>query len=163
MRVYILIISFFLSACGFTPLYGNLDGSTSTNAELQTISIRPLEGRTGQLLTNHLAEKFYTNNTTGDEKFELIIIIEENVDRYGFNQDRSTTREGYTLKTRFKLLNISSGEEVTQGLTTQNTSYDVVQSDFSNASAKQDALERMLLETAQRITILLSTHFKNSE
>lgn len=163
MRALIISLAFFISACGFTPLYGNLSDSPSVNEELSSIYVSPIEGREGQVLTNHLTEKFYSQNPVDNNKYTLTVTLDQTIDRYGFNQDGSTTREGFTLKSSFSLLNTASGEEITNGATTSRTSYDVVQSDFSNASARQDALERMLSETAQNITILLSTHFRQSE
>ena len=162
MRAFIVIISLFVSACGFTPLYGNLDNGSTTSQELQLIKISPPQGRSGQVFNNHLSDIFYSNINIDEKKYELKFDFVETVERYGFNQDNSTTRETYTVKVVYSLFDLSSGDELLQDFLASSSAYDIVQSDFSNSSAKADALERMLAETAQKLSIKLSRYFRMS-
>lgn len=161
MKLLIVILSFFVASCGFTPLYGSLNNEVNMSKSLQSVSIAPLEGRLGQLLTNSLSESLYQTAGANNVTFELKLDVKEELSQYGFNQDRSTTRESYTQTVNYRLIDIETQNEVTSGLAVARTSYDVVQSDFSNFSAKQDAQTRMVDEISQRITIKLAAYFKN--
>jgi LPS-assembly lipoprotein len=162
MRFLIVILSFFVASCGFTPLYGTNNHDESVQRSLQSIKITPINGRLGQLLTNALIEDIYKTAEIYNVKYELSLTVDEETSRHGYNQDRSTTRESYSQTVNFKLINIENQKELTTGVAVARTSYDVAQSDFSNFKAKQDALERMVNETSQSITRKLSVYFKNN-
>lgn len=162
MRYSVIILTLFLGACGFQPLYGEKNSGKFVELALQGIHLNQTEGRLGQMLQNQLSQSFNQQNQVDSSKYELFLEVEEVSERYGFNQDRSTTRESYALVTHFKLLDIDTGEILTTGRSTARTSYDVAQSDFSNHSAKQDAQARMVLETAQNITLKLSLFFNTT-
>ena len=162
MRYLTVILAFFVASCGFTPLYGTQNNDVNITSSLQSVRINPLEGRLGQLITNELIEDLYQTSGEQNTKYELFLDVSEEVNVYGFNQDRSTTRESYAQTINYRLVDIDTQEEVTSGVAIARTSYDVVQSDFSNFSAKQDAVERMVDEISQNITRKLAVFFRNS-
>ncbi|HXV73374.1 MAG TPA: LPS assembly lipoprotein LptE, partial [Sphingomonadales bacterium] len=149
-----------LSACGFTPMYATSGAGEGLAADFAAVKVAPIPERIGQMVWNHLLDRLNPEGEPGAADYELHVALTEKTLGYGFRSDAAVTRESYTLEGAFQLLDRKTGAAVFEGTQRSAISYDIVQSDFANASARQDAKARTAEELANLITLRLGLYFK---
>lgn len=160
MKKLTILLIFFLGACGFQPLYGS-DGDENIRDSLNKIMVATSNNRLHQMVSNNLIEQFGANESSENALYSLDFIATEKVLQFGFKPDQSITRESYKLTIEYSLINLATSENILSGTINSQTSYDVVQSDFSNFRGKEDAQERMAQEVAKKLNVALSVYFKS--
>lgn len=159
----LIIILWLLTGCGFKPMYTTSSTEPALQDRFSTIEVGPIEDRTGQILRNHLLDSLNPYGTVSAAQYLLSIALEEQVEGYGFRSDEAVTRESFTLIADFQLIDQTSGEVVFEDSISSVQAYDVVQSDFSNFSAQEDARLRTTERVSDLITLRLGMYFKSTE
>ena len=72
------------------------------------------------------------------------------------------TRERRTLRARFQLVDVSTGEVVLDDTRGSDAGIDVVGSQYATIAAEQTALERLAEEVADQIVARLATYASNT-
>ena len=150
-----------LSACGFQPMYSENTSSQPLADEFATISIGPIEERLGQVVRNHLLDRINPMGEPAVPEYLLRVSLDQSLEGYGFRSDEAITRESMTLTAIYQLVEQSSGKVVLQDEVRAIQAYDVVQSDFANFSAQQDAENRTALRVAEMLVTRLGLYFKS--
>ncbi len=159
MRYTLLIITLFLTACGFTPMYGKI-GNSDVAATLNNIQISNIPDHQGLLLRNNLIDQFYHNGRPADPTWFLDItpIIESKTD-LDLTKDATATRSQLTVTTSIKLSDKLTGKVLLQRDFTSSASYDILDSRFttrvSEDNAEQNAIEDLARQIEQQIVLYL--------
>lgn len=159
MRYTLLLITLFLTACGFTPMYGTL-GNSDVTATLNNIQISNIPDHQGQQLRNNLIDRFYHDGRPADPAYFLDIapIIENRTD-LDLTKDATATRSQLTIATSMKLSDKRTGAILLQRNFTSSASYDILASRFttrvSEDNAEQNALEDLARQIEQQIVLYL--------
>lgn len=161
--IVLFIAAWLLSACGFHPMYGETGATASLSDEFANVAISPIEERTGQIVWNHLRDRMNPHGEPAAPDYLLSVDLNEIVEGYGYRQDESVTRESFTLEAMFRLTDQKTGDVVYADKVRSVQAYDVVQSDFANFSAQQDARDRTALQVSELITARLGLYFKSHE
>jgi len=158
VSLVILILSLG-SACGFQPLYGSATRNAGVQEKLAEIYVEPIQGRTGQILRNKLLDLDNPRGIPKKPAYRLTISIEVQSDGLAIQNDDTKTRYNLTLNSKFRLTD-AAGQKVLYSGSTQNiASYNVVQSEFANLAASNNAEKRAALVAAEQINQQLSVFF----
>lgn len=153
----LLLLSLPLCACGLKPLYSGGSGSPVAQA-LSGIEVGPVEGRAGWLLRNALVDRL-GSGSAGGPRFRLDIRLDDRLDGLGVLSNDAIARERRTLRARYQLVDISSGEIIFDATAGSDAGIDVVSSEYATIAAEQTALENLSRNVADRIVTSISQHF----
>lgn len=160
-----LIISVLMvtSSCGYQPLYGTKSNETNVLSEFSTIEVSKIPGKLGQQLQFNLQDKLAPYGLNVNPKYVLTVSLSSAVTGFGFRQDESITRQNLKMTAQYQLVSLDSKQPVLTGNANANMTYDVVQSDFSNLSAREDAERRTGEQIINTIVTRLGFFLKTSQ
>jgi len=158
-----------LSACGFHPLYGGVNGAMSST--LSTIYVEPVPDRIGYELRNQMIDILDGPGTARGAAYRLKLELTETTQGVALQADPLTstiTRYNDTLKVAYTLTDMS-GKTVTSGTETGLSAYNVLptgpgiaagpQANYGTLAAQQDADKRAAQDIAERIRLDLNVYF----
>jgi LPS-assembly lipoprotein len=158
MKRYIapLFLLSMLSACGLQPLYSG--GSKGTVAStLGTISVAAIEGKNGWLMRNALNDRLGADNV-GSAQFRLVVTLDDQISGFGVRADDTVTRERRTLRARYQLISVATGETVLDATAGSDAGIDVVSSEYATIAGENSALENLTQKVANQIVTRLSMY-----
>jgi len=159
MRIIALISLLLISACGFSPLYEAGGSSVTMQAKLAAIEVGPIPDRLGQIMRNRLVDRL---NASGATDYTLAVALRQSSEGFGVRPDAATTQEQLTLVAVIKLTSNEDGTVLFEQELRARTSFDIVQSDFSTITQREDSARRLVLELAERIHRRLALQFAKS-
>ena len=154
IKIYSLFLLFFVTACGFQPMYGDAAGSSQTapRAALNQIDIDLIPDRSGQFLRNALIDRFYSSGYPANPAFTLKVApIRERSSDLDITIDDEATRRQIQLVTDFTLVEAQTGQTVLQRRAEAITSYNVLESEYSTIVTEQSARDAALSDLARKI------------
>ena len=147
-----------LTACGLQPMYaGGASGPVAQG--LSQISVPAIPGRNGWLVRNALQDRLgMARNGAGDGGaiYRLDVRLDDTLEGLGVLNDDTIGRERRTLRARYQLVDIVSGDVVLDATAGSDAGIDVVSSEYATIAAEQTALENLAREVADRIVAQLS-------
>ncbi len=150
-----------LSGCGFKPMYGENSAGEGLTQDFSTVAIAQIDDRIGQIVRNHLLDRMNPYGEPSAPDYLLQIALDKALEGYGFRSDESVTRESLTLTAVYRLVDQASGKVVLEDEVRAIQAYDVVQSDFANFSAQQDAEARTAERIAEMLAARIGLFFKS--
>ena len=144
-----------LSGCALQPLYGG-GASGEVASTLRQVSVAPIPGREGWLVYNKLKERL---GEGGDGPlYRLEVDLDDEIIGLGIRGDRAVTRERRTLRARYRLVTMATGEVVLDATSGSDAGIDVVSSEYATVAAEQTALERLAESVADQIVARLALY-----
>ncbi len=140
-----------LSACGFTPLYGQ-PGVASSLAAVEVVAP---EGRTGYLIREHLDDAF-AKNRGAPAKYRMDLQLAESRYPRGLRVDNVATRYEYVLSATYTLTALPSGAPAKTGNVRVELTFDSADQPYASVAAQQDVQDRAAQEAARRIQLELA-------
>lgn len=140
-----------LASCGFTPLYG-APGVTSS---LTAIQVATPEGRTGELIREHL-DDVLAHNSDAPPVYKMNLSLGEQRYPRGVRVDNVATRYEYVLVAAYTLVDAKSGALAKKGQVRVEVTYDSADQPYASVAAQQDAQDRAAGEAARRIELELA-------
>ena len=138
-----------LGGCGLRPLYA--DGAASpVAATLRSIDVAPIEGQAGWLVRNKLVDRLAAAGD-GPATYRLDIVLDDNITAFGIRRDRAATRERRTLRARYQLVSVATGQVVLDATAGADAGIDIVSSEYATVAAEQTALENLAERLADQI------------
>ena len=155
-RGAIAIALFALGGCGLHPLYGG--GSSGTVAtSLRSISVASIPGKSGWLVRNKLIERLGEGGA-GTATYRLDVALDDNITAFGLRSDQAATRERRTLRARYQLVDVRSGQVVLDASAGSDAGVDIVSSEYATVAAEQTALENLTDIVADQIVARLALY-----
>ena len=145
-----------LSGCGLKPLYAG-GGNSVTAQGLAAVDVAPIEGKAGWLVRNALADRLGTGG--GTARYRLDVRLDDRLDGLGILSNDTISRERRTLRARYQLVDVASGEILVDASAGADAGIDVVSSEYATIAAEQTALENLSREVADRIVARLAQQF----
>ena len=152
-----------VSACTVRPLYSNAPLSTgsSANAELASISVKPVKTRYAQQVRNNLifgfgrgagepASPLYSLNLSVTEAVESSALVQ-----VGTDEDEPTAGS-VTLTANYTLTDAKSGAVITVGKRSITSSFDRPRQEFASYRAQIDAENRAARELAEALQLSIA-------
>jgi LPS-assembly lipoprotein len=151
-----LLLAFLLPACGLQPLYsGGSKGAVASS--LGTISVAPIEGKSGWLMRNALSDRLGAQNSNVAQ-FRLVVALDDQIEGFGVRADDTVTRERRTLRARYQLVAAATGEVVLDATAGSDAGIDVVSSEYATIAGENSALENLTQKVADQIVTRLSIY-----
>ncbi len=151
---FLILLLFSLSACGLKPLYG--DGRNgAVSSVLGQVTVDPIEGKNGWLMTNALNDRLDASKS-GDAVYKLVVVLDDQIEGFGVRADDTVTRERRTLRARYQLVELASGNILLDATAGSDAGIDVVSSEFATIAAEDTALENLSQNVADKIISRLS-------
>jgi len=145
-----------LASCGLHPLYGG--GSSGTVAmTLRTVEVGPIEGQVGWLVRNNLVDRLGESGSASP-LYRLDVKLDDNITGFGIRGDRAVTRERRTLRARYQLVSLATGNVVLDATAGSDAGIDVVGSEYATVAAEQTAVERLADVVADQIVARLGVY-----
>lgn len=156
MRISALFLVVLLVAgCGFTPMYAVPEEGGGLVEKFSAIQVEPIADRVGQVVRNGLMDRLTPAGPPGAPLYRLQVTLGEIREGFGFRPDEAITRENLRLNATYRLVRTADDKLVLQGSARSNLAYDIVQSDFANFSARQDARRRTAEQVVNIIVVRL--------
>ena len=145
-----------LAACGLKPLYsGGSKGAVA--GTLGTIQVAPIEGKSGWLMRNALNDRLGGQDNAAAQ-FRLVVVLDDQISGFGVRADDTVTRERRTLRARYQLVAVASGETVLDATAGSDAGIDVVSSEYATIAGENSALENLTQKVANQIVARLSIY-----
>jgi LPS-assembly lipoprotein len=154
-----------LAGCGFHPLYGKANPEVTTQTAAIKIGVRQIGDlklanfRIGQELRNMLLTQLTPLGEPEQPQYYLDIKMSESKENLAIQKDQVATRANLQIGAAYVLRYIATGAVIFSGQASGVASYDVVQSEYANLTAEQDAERRSVQAVADDITLKISFHF----
>lgn len=144
-----------LSACGLQPMYAG--GSTGTAAQgLAAVEVPPIQGKAGWLMRNALNDRLGQSGKRSTARYRLDVVLDDKLEGLGLISDDTVGRERRTLRARYQLVDLASGNILLDATAGSDAGIDVVSSEYATIAAENTALENLSNEVADRIVTQLA-------
>jgi len=154
-KLAVLAACTLLGACGFRPMYGK-----SLAPQLSSVFVEPIAERDGYELRNSLIDALQSDGDKAGKLYSLKISLNESSQGIALQNDATITRYNNRLEAHYVLSDMQ-GHELTSGIQTELSAYNVVQSPYATLTAQQDASKRAAQDVAERIHLELGVWFRN--
>ncbi|HEX6783869.1 MAG TPA: LPS assembly lipoprotein LptE [Sphingomicrobium sp.] len=145
-----------LGGCGLRPLYGGGTGS-AVSASLRSITVAPIGGKSGWLMHNKLVDRLGESGA-GEAVYRLDVTLDDNITAFGLRSDQAATRERRTLRARYQLVNLRTGQVVLDATSGSDAGIDIVSSEYATVAAEDTALENLSDIVADQIVARLGLY-----
>jgi len=156
-----LAAALFLAGCGLQPMYAG--GSSGAVAQgLAAVDVAPIEGRAGWLVRNALRDRLAQSGASTQPRYQLDVLLDDKLEGLGLLTDETIGRERRTLRARYQLIDLSSGEIVVDATAGSDAGIDVVSSEYATIAAEETALENLARTVADRIITQVSLTLRSA-
>lgn len=161
--IFAMVLTGFLSACGFTPMYGS--ASTASKHQVQStlnnIAISNIPNREGQYLRNQLVDRFYGSGVPQSPLYDLTVSpVRENKLDLDTTKNANATRAELTMNTSFILKDKNSGAVLMSRDLVSITSYNILSSQFTTRVSEDNARLNALADLARQIEQQIVLYFE---
>ena len=158
MRTLALAALLALGGCGLQPMYAGGPSGTVASS-LSSIQVAPIPERAGWLVRNALIDRL--GGESSNPSYRLEVELDDDLTGFGIRGDSSVTRERRTLRARYRLVELSTGQVVLDATAGSDAGIDVVSSEYATVAAEQTAQERLALVVADQMTSRLALFVRN--
>ena len=157
MRAFFIVAAALaLPACALQPLYaGGASGEVAST--LRQVTVAPIPGRDGWLVFNKLKERLGEMGAAAPA-YRLEVELDDEIIGLGIRGDRAVTRERRTLRARYRLVTLATGQVVLDATAGSDAGIDVVSSEYATVAAEQTAEERLADAVADQIVARLGLY-----
>ena len=160
--VITLMLPIALGACGLKPMYaGGASGGVAQG--LASVDVSAIEGRAGWLVRNALVDRLgATKGQSGTARYRLDVRLDDTLEGLALLSNDTIGRERRTLRARYQLVDLSSGEIVLDATAASDAGIDVVSSEYATIAAENTALENLSRDVADRIVTNVALRMRRS-
>jgi len=152
-----------LTACGFTPLYGdNGTSSPSVQQQMDTVSVGIIPDRPGQLLRQSLQDQLYVAGEPTQELYLLSVKYNIFSESIGIQQDTSSTRQRFTATASWALAPIGNPQQpLAKGLASTEDALNIIDQQYFQITLETNTINQQLAdEIAAQISAQVAAYFK---
>lgn len=153
MRIPALALCLLLAACGLKPMYAG-GSSGAVAAGLGAVQVSPIPERAGWLVRNALVDRL--GGESSDPAYRLEVELDDDLTAFGIRGDSAVTRERRTLRARYRLVDLKTGEVVLDATAGSDAGIDIVSSEYATVAAEQTAQERLASVVADQMVARLA-------
>lgn len=158
-----LLLPLFLSACGFTPMYGGKD-NVARLASHSNIEIANIPDREGQYLRNELIDRLYLDGRPAETDYLLSVaplrIVTTNL---GIRKDATATRAIANIDTVMRLVEKRTGAVLLERPVRVTGGYNLLDNQFATLVSRRSVHDDMLGELADHVMTELGLYFRRAQ
>ncbi|NBC37660.1 hypothetical protein GTZ99_13980 [Novosphingobium sp. FSY-8] len=148
-----------LAGCGLQPLYSG--GTRAAVAEgLGAVDVPAIPGQAGWLMRNALIDRLPQGSTGAAPRYRLDVKVDDRLEGLGLLSNDTVGRERRTVRARYQLVDLTTGQVVLDATAGSDAGLDVVSSEYGTVAAEQTALENLIRVVADRIVTNLALHLR---
>ena len=125
-------------------------GSGAVAQSMAAIEVAPIEGRAGWLVRSALEERFGAAGMVSPQ-YRIDVRLDDQLEGLAVLRDDTISRERRTLRARYQLVDIATGEILLDATDGSDAGIDVVSSEYAVIAAEQTALQNLSQDLAQRM------------
>jgi LPS-assembly lipoprotein len=144
-----------LTGCGLSPMYAG-GGSGPVAHGLAAVEVSPIQGKAGWLMRNALNDRLGQSGTHGAPRYRLDVLLDDKLEGLGLITNDTIGRERRTLRARYQLVDLASGDILLDATAGSDAGVDVVSSEYATISAENTALENLSREVSDQIVTRLA-------
>ncbi|RZK00457.1 MAG: hypothetical protein EOO76_12735 [Novosphingobium sp.] len=150
-QLTVLVLPLLLAACGLQPMYAG-GGRGAVAQGLAAIDVSPIEGKSGWLVRNALNDRLGAAcHCHRSPRYRLDIRLDDKLEGLALLSNDTIGRERRTLRARYQLVDLSSGQILLDASDGSDAGIDVVSSEYATIAAENTALENLAKDVADRI------------
>jgi LPS-assembly lipoprotein len=154
LTALICLVTFAISACGFTPVHQKKEASGALLAmEIPTIG----NDRYGQILKASLEDLFNPESKNLEPEYRLQLSLKNNKVPLVIERDRTVDRYNLVFVANYSIIERATNKAIYTGKSKVVGSFNSVESDYSTFVAEEDTSKRIMKELARDI------HFRTAE
>lgn len=153
MRMLALTLCLVLAACGLRPMYAG-GSSGAVAGGLTSVQVAAIPDRAGWLVRNALVDRM--GGEVSNPSYRLEVELDDDLTAFGIRGDAAVTRERRTLRARYRLVDLKSGEVVLDATAGSDAGIDIVSSEYATVAAEQTAQERLAGVVADQMVARLA-------
>ena len=147
-----------LGGCGLHPLYAG-GGSAEVAQGLGAVEISDIQGKSGWLMRQALADRVGVGGHAAP-RYRLDVKLDDRLEGLGVLANDTVSRERRTLRARYQLIDIASGNILLDATAGSDAGVDIVSSEYATVAAEQTALENLTRVVADRIVTSLALQLR---
>ena len=159
-RILALTLCLVLAACGLKPMYAG-GSSGAVAAGLGTVQVAPIPERAGWLVRSALVDRL--GGEAGSPAYRLEVELDDDLTAFGIRGDSAVTRERRTLRARYRLVELTTGEVVLDATAGSDAGIDIVSSEYATVAAEQTAQERLAAVVADQMIARLALFMRRTK
>lgn len=136
-------------------------GSGTVARALAGVNVSAIEGKAGWLVRAALVGRLGAGAET-TPRYRLDVRLNEQLQGLGLLSNDAVTRERRTLRARYQLIDLASGEIVLDATAGADAGVDIVSSEYAVIAAEQTALENLSHEIAEQIVTRVATKLRKA-
>jgi LPS-assembly lipoprotein len=144
-----------LSGCGLSPMYAG-GGSGPVAQGLAAVEVSPIQGKAGWLMRNDLRDRLGQSGNHPAARYRLDVLLDDRLEGMGLISDDTVGRERRTLRARYQLVDLASGDILLDATAGSDAGIDVVSSEYATIAAENTALENLSQEVSDQIVARLA-------
>jgi LPS-assembly lipoprotein len=160
-QLSVLLLPFLLAACGLQPMYAG-GGNGAVARGLAGVDVAPIEGRSGWLVRNALVDRLGNGDQSG-ARYRLDVRLDDKLEGLALLSNDTIARERRTLRARYQLVDMASGEIMLDASDGSDAGLDVVSSEYATIAAENTALENLSKDIANRIVTRIALQLRRSD
>ncbi|GMM91970.1 LPS assembly lipoprotein LptE [Qipengyuania sp. MTN3-11] len=153
MRFLAALALLLLPGCSLQPMYAG-GGNGVVAQGLAAIEVPAIEGRDGWLVRNALLDRFAAARASGGDaeaRYRLDVRLDDKLEGLGVVGDNTVSRERRVLRSRYQLVDLTTGAILLDATAGSDAGIDVVSSEYATIAAEQTALENLAREIADQM------------
>ena len=136
-------------------------GSGTVARALAGVDVTSIEGKAGWLVRAAMVDRLGAG-AQGTPRYRLDVRLDEQLQGLGLLSNDAVTRERRTLRARYQLVDLTSGEIVLDATAGADAGIDIVSSEYAVIAAEQTALENLSHEVADQIVTRVATKLRKA-
>jgi len=157
----LLLMAPVLGSCALTPMYAG-GGSGAVASGLSAVEVSPIEGQEGWLMHSALTDRLGAGGSNAATRYRLDVRLDDQLTGLGLLSDDTIGRERRSLRARYRLVDLSTGETILDQTAGADAGIDVVSSEYATIAAEQTALENLTMEVADRIVTSVALKLRSA-
>ncbi len=151
-----------LSACGFTPLYGDNGSDANVEQKMDEVSVGIIPDRTGQLLRQALQDQLQIAGAPTQQLYQLSVSYLIISQATGIQEDTSATRERFTASASWALAPIGNPlKPLAKGGASTEDALNIIDQQYFQITLETNTVNQQLAnEIAAQISAQLAAYFK---
>ena len=139
-------------------------GSGAVAQGLAAVDVPAIPGKSGWLIRNALVDGLGSHGvTSGSARYRLDVRLDDRLESLGLLSDDTIGRERRTLRARYQLVDLASGDILLDSTAGSDAGIDVVGSEYATIAAENTALENLAREVADQIVIKLALQIRTAQ
>ncbi|MDG1665788.1 MAG: hypothetical protein P8H55_01280 [Hellea sp.] len=154
-----LLVLFFISACGFSPMHSPTSTNNSSLFENISVELNEIENIGNKKIGFYLIQRIRDRIGTNPGKDVLILTPKIGLGKYGTTSDDVASRYDTNLIVNYELRNKKTGNLLSSGLVSGSSTFAAPIDPYGLIAASNDAEQVIAKDVADRLLFKLATHY----